>query len=60
MMTSGSKDSYNYREVPAGCKESFQDIARVVLYLVGKGGAYVNGGMDNSDGGRLSVMAATY
>ncbi|KAH8755165.1 hypothetical protein BGZ57DRAFT_963368, partial [Hyaloscypha finlandica] len=60
VMTTGSKDSYNYKEVPAGRKGSFQDIAGVVLYLVGKGGAYVNGSMENTDGGRLSVMPATY
>ncbi|KAH8790533.1 hypothetical protein F5882DRAFT_460802 [Hyaloscypha sp. PMI_1271] len=60
VMTTGSKDSYNYKEVPAGRKGSFQDIAGVVLYLVGKGGAYVNGSMENTDGGMLSVMPATY
>ena len=60
VMTAGSKDSYNYKEVPAGRKGSFEDIAGVVLYLVGKGGAYVNGNMENTDGGRLSVMPATY
>lgn len=59
-MTAGSKGSYNYKEVPAGRKGSFQDIASVILYLVGKGGAYVNGNMENTDGGRLSVMPATY
>lgn len=59
-MTAGSKDSYPYKEVPAGRKGSFQDVAGVVLYLVGKGGAYLNGNMTNTDGGRLSVMPATY
>jgi hypothetical protein len=59
-MTTGSKGSYNYKEVPAGRKDSFQDISGVVLYLIGKGGAYVNGSMENTDGGRLSVMPVTY
>ena len=49
-MTTGSKDSYNYKEVLAGRKGSFQDIAGVVLYLVGEGGAYVNGSLENTDG----------
>lgn len=59
-MTAGSKDEYSVTEIPAGRKGSFQDIAGVVLYLVGKGGAYANGNMQITDGGRLSVMPATY
>ncbi|PKX89148.1 SDR family NAD(P)-dependent oxidoreductase [Aspergillus novofumigatus IBT 16806] len=59
-MTAGTNDNYSYMEVPAGRKGMYQDICGVVLYLVGKAGAYVNGSMENTDGGRLSVMPATY
>lgn len=59
-MTAGTNDNYSYMEVPAGRKGGYQDVCGVVLYLVGKAGAYVNGSMENTDGGRLSVMPATY
>lgn len=59
-MTAGTNDNYSYMDVPAGRKGGYQDICGVVLYLVGKAGAYVNGSMENTDGGRLSVMPATY
>ena len=58
-MSAGFGDSYPYTEVPAGRKGNFHDIAGVVLYLVGKAGAYSNGNMVNTDGGRLTVMPAT-
>lgn len=59
-MTAGSKEEYPYKEIPAGRKGTFYDMAAVVLQLVGKGGAYINGNMTITDGGRLSVMPATY
>lgn len=59
-MTTGSKDAYTYNEIPAGRKGNFQDIAGVLLYLVGKSGAYANGNVQLSDGGRLSMMPATF
>lgn len=59
-MTTGSKDAYTYNEIPAGRKGNFQDIAGVLLYLVGKSGAYANGNEQLSDGGRLSMMPATF
>lgn len=59
-MTTGSKDAYNYNEIPAGRKGSFHDIAGVLLYLVGKSGAYANGNVQISDGGRLGMMPATF
>ncbi|RAL13149.1 SDR family NAD(P)-dependent oxidoreductase [Aspergillus homomorphus CBS 101889] len=59
-MTAGSQDTYGYKQVPAGRKGSFQDVAGTILYLVGKGGAYINGNIQVADGGRLSVMPATY
>lgn len=59
-MTTGFKDVYGHNEIPAGRKGNFQDIAGVLLYLVGKSGAYANGNVQITDGGRLSVMPATY
>ena len=51
-------DDYSYKEIPAGRTGTFHDIAGIILYLVGKGGAYLNGSMVNTDGGRASVMPA--
>lgn len=59
-MSVGTKDTYSYNDVPAGRKGDFQDVAGVVLYLICKAGAYANGNMQITDGGRLSVMPATY
>lgn len=59
-MTAGSKDVYPVNEVPAGRKGDFGDMAGVILYLVGKSGAYVNGNVQVTDGGRLSMMPGTY
>jgi hypothetical protein len=47
-------------EVPLGVQGSFEDMAGLILYLVGKGGAYVNGNVSITDGGRLAVHEATY
>ncbi|KAL5342703.1 NAD(P)-binding protein [Aspergillus crustosus] len=59
-MTAGTRDDYQVTEIPAGRKGDFQDIAGAILYLAGKAGAYVNGNVLITDGGRLSVMPATY
>lgn len=37
-----------------------QDIAGAVLFLVSRAGAYINGNVLITDGGRLSVVPATY
>lgn len=59
-MTEGSKAEYTPQEIPAGHKGEYDDIAGVVLYLVGRAGSYVNGNVQITDGGRLSVHPATY
>lgn len=59
-MTAGSKEVYPVNEIPAGHKGTYEDVAGVILYLVGKSGAYVNGNVQITDGGRLTVMPATY
>ncbi|KAI1077227.1 NAD(P)-binding protein [Whalleya microplaca] len=37
-----------------------EDIAGVILFLVSKAGAYINGNVLVTDGGRLSVLPSTY
>jgi THO complex subunit 3 len=59
-MTTGTKDEYGPDEIPVGRKGSEQDIAGIILFLVGKGGAYINGSVQISDGGRLGVFPAVY
>lgn len=52
-MITGAKDEYG----PDG---SAQDIAGNILFLVGKGGAYINGSVQISDGGRFGIFPAVY
>ena len=59
-MTTGAKGEYGPDEIPVGRKGSAQDIAGIILFLVGKGGAYINGSVQISDGGRLGVFPAVY
>ncbi|KAK7725990.1 hypothetical protein SLS57_003579 [Botryosphaeria dothidea] len=47
-------------QVPAGRQGTPDEIAAAVLYLVGKGGAYVTGAVQLTDGGRLCGMPSTY
>lgn len=51
---------YPVTQVPHGKPGEYEDMAATILYLVGKSGAYVNGNVQILDGGRLSVMPATY
>jgi len=59
-MTASVKDELSVDVVPAGRKGTFDDIAGVALYLIGRGGAYVNGNVQVADGGRLSIFPGTY
>lgn len=59
-MVSGPTDGFSFDAVPAGHKGDFDDIAGVVLYLVGRAGAYVDGNVQVADGGRLSIFPASY
>ena len=45
-MTTGAKDEYGPDEIPVGRKGSVQNIAGIILFLVGKGGTYINGRAD--------------
>ncbi|KAF2088687.1 NAD(P)-binding protein [Saccharata proteae CBS 121410] len=58
-MAGAPDDGLSVEEVPAGRKGAVEDVAGLVLYLVGKGGAYVNGAVLLSDGGRLSGFPST-
>lgn len=46
--------------IPAGRAGSKEDMAGAILYLVSRAGAYVNGNVLVSDGGRLGVVPSTY
>lgn len=59
-MTEGAAVEFPVSKVPAGVPGQYDDIAGMILYLVGRGGAYVNGAVNVVDGGRLSVMPATF
>ena len=51
---------YATNEVPQGRMGNVNDIAGVTLFLVGKGGAYVNGTSQLTDGGRTAVFPSVY
>ncbi|EIN12302.1 NAD(P)-binding protein [Punctularia strigosozonata HHB-11173 SS5] len=51
-------------QVAAGCPMGragdLQDMAGLVLFMAGRAGAYVNGSVQLTDGGRLGMFSATY
>ncbi|KAF2855920.1 NAD(P)-binding protein [Plenodomus tracheiphilus IPT5] len=59
-MTAGVSMEYGTNQVPQGRMGGLNDIAGLTLFLVGKGGAYVNGTMQLTDGGRTGVFPAVY
>lgn len=59
-MTAGAQTKFPIDQVPHGKPGQYEDMAGLILYLVGKAGAYLNGNVQVIDGGRLSVMPATY
>lgn len=59
-MTQGAPTVFPVDQVPHGKPGEYEDMAAAILYLVGKSGAYMNGNVQILDGGRLSVMPATY
>lgn len=59
-MTEGFAVTFPVDRVPAGVQGSYEDIAGLVLFMVGKSGAYHNGNVQVMDGGRLAVMPGTY
>lgn len=59
-MTSGIAGRYGTDQVPQGRMGNLNDISGLALFLVGKGGAYINGTTQITDGGRIGVFPATY
>lgn len=59
-MTAGAETKFPVNQIPHGKPGQYEDMAGLILYLVGESGAYVNGNVQVLDGGRLSVMPATY
>ncbi|KAL1310947.1 hypothetical protein AAFC00_001170 [Neodothiora populina] len=59
-MTAGGATVFPVNEIPAGTQGEYEDMAGLILFMVGKSGAYHNGSVQVIDGGRLSVMPATY
>lgn len=47
-------------KIPAERTGTIEDMAGVVLFLTSRAGAYCNGNVLVTDGGRLSVMPSTY
>jgi THO complex subunit 3 len=59
-MTKGISPAYGTNQVPQGRMGNHNDIAGTMLFLVGKGGAYVNGTVQLTDGGRNGVFPSVY
>ncbi|CAI6253880.1 unnamed protein product [Periconia digitata] len=59
-MTNHIEGVYGTSQVPQGRKGNIHDVAGIFLFLMGKGGAYINGSVQLTDGGRTSVWPATF
>ena len=59
-MTAHVPPTFAYNKVPAGRQGTPNELAGTILSLIGINGAYLNGNVQIVDGGRLSVMPATY
>jgi THO complex subunit 3 len=59
-MTAANPASYGTNQIPQGRMGGVNDIAGLTLFLVGKAGAYVNGSVQITDGGRIGVFPAVY
>ncbi|KAF2003331.1 WD40 repeat-like protein [Amniculicola lignicola CBS 123094] len=60
VMTAGLNPKYGTSQIPQGRMGNANDVAGVTLFFVGKGGAYANGMVQVTDGGRLAVWPGTY
>ncbi|KAI4606746.1 hypothetical protein J4E83_009891 [Alternaria metachromatica] len=59
-MTAGLNPVYGTNQIPQGRMGGIKDISGLMLFLVGKGGSYVNGTSMLTDGGRVGVFPAVY
>ena len=53
-------DDMVQKGVPLGRAGSVNDAAGIILFLASKAGAYVDGTVHLTDGGRLSLFPSTY
>ena len=56
----GKTASFSTDTIPAGRIGTEEDIAGMVLWVASRTGAYLNGTTILLDGGRLSLLPATY
>ena len=56
----GASAGFSVQGLPAGRTGSEEDMAGTILYLASRAGAYISGMVLLIDGGRLSVLPATY
>ena len=59
-MTAGMRDDYSYDEIPLHRPGNFNEVSATLLSWGGEGGGSLNGHVQIVDGGRLSMMPATY
>jgi THO complex subunit 3 len=59
-MTAANPAVYGTNQIPQGRMGNANDIAGLLLFLVGKSGAYMNGTVQLTDGGRAGVFPAVY
>ncbi|KAL1607631.1 hypothetical protein SLS60_002565 [Paraconiothyrium brasiliense] len=59
-MTKTRSSRFGTGEVPQGRMGGVNDVSALLLFLVGKGGAYTNGTVQVTDGGRMGVFPGTY
>lgn len=59
-MTSANPAVYGTNQIPQGRMGNLNDMAGLVLFMVGKAGAYMNGVAQITDGGRTAVFPSTY
>ena len=60
MTNHDQEQSYPVDQIPHGTKGHPEDMAGAVLYMVSRAGAYLNGAVNITDGGRLAVHPATF
>jgi THO complex subunit 3 len=59
-MTAANPAVYGTNQIPQGRMGGLNDIAGLMLFLVGKSGAYLNGSVQLTDGGRVGVFPAVF
>lgn len=55
-----SNNAYSKTKIPAERIGTEEDMAGTILYMCSLAGGYCNGNVVITDGGRLSIMPATY